>query len=93
MINGIPLTMLKREDWISKITIVRQDPYFFPDSIRNNLLMGNSMITDDEITQVCKAVCIHDLIERLPNGYETVVGERGDPVGENARDLLLQELF
>ncbi|VTR60486.1 lipid transporter ATP-binding/permease [Actinobacillus pleuropneumoniae] len=88
LINGIPLTMLKREDWISKITIVRQDPYFFPDSIRNNLLMGNSMITDDEITQVCKAVCIHDLIERLPNGYETVVGERGVTLSGGERQRL-----
>lgn len=88
LINGIPLTKLKREDWINKITIVRQDPYFFPDSIRNNLIMGNSMITDDEITQVCKAACIHDLIERLPNGYETVVGERGVTLSGGERQRL-----
>lgn len=87
-INGIPLTDLKRQDWTNKITIVRQDPYFFPDSIRNNLLMGNAMVSDCEIIRVCKSVCIHDLIENLPEGYDTIIGERGITLSGGERQRL-----
>ena len=59
------------------VGMVMQDPHLFHDSIRNNLLYARLDATDDELVEACRAARIHDLIASLPEGYDTVVGERG----------------
>ena len=54
-----------------------QDPHLFHESIRANLRYAKPDATDEEIVAACRAARIHDLIETLPDGYDTVVGERG----------------
>ncbi len=61
----------------SKISVVSQNSYFFNGSVRENLLLGKSDATDDEITSAAKAANIHDVISALPQGYDTWIGERG----------------
>jgi ATP-binding cassette subfamily B protein len=59
------------------VGMVMQDPHLFHDSIRNNLRYARPEATDDELVDACRAARIHDMIASLPDGYDTVVGERG----------------
>jgi ATP-binding cassette subfamily B protein len=59
------------------VGMVMQDPHLFHDTIRNNLRYARPEGTDDELVEACKAARIHDMIASLPDGYDTVVGERG----------------
>ena len=54
-----------------------QDNFLFNMTIRENLLLANENATDDEINDACKKANIYDFIIGLPNGFETVIGERG----------------
>src|SRR5918995_375720 len=59
------------------IGVVTQDPHMFHDSVGNNLRYARPDATQEEIEQACQAAQIHDVIARMPDGYDTVVGERG----------------
>lgn len=77
LVNGRELAQIKRQDWAERISIVFQEPYLFALTIRENLLMGLENVTQQHVEQVCQMMCIHDDIIRLPDGYDTVIGERG----------------
>ncbi len=59
------------------IGVVSQDPHLFHDTIADNLRYARPDATDDELVAACRAARIHDLIAALPEGYRTVVGDRG----------------
>jgi ATP-binding cassette subfamily B protein len=59
------------------VGMVMQDPHLFHDTIRNNLRYARPDATDDDLVEACRAARIHDMIATLPDGYDTVVGERG----------------
>ena len=59
------------------IGVVSQDPHMFHESIKSNLLYALPNATSDEMINACKQAQIHDVINSLPDAYETVVGERG----------------
>jgi len=59
------------------VGFVMQDPHLFHESLRQNLRYARPDATDDDIVAACRAARIHDLIATLPDGYDTVVGERG----------------
>ena len=59
------------------IGVVAQDPHLFHESIGDNLRYAKPDATDDELVAACRAARIHDTIAALPDGYDTVVGERG----------------
>ena len=61
----------------SSIGVVTQDAHMFHDSIAVNLRYAKADATEEEMKEACKAAQIWDLIESLPNGFDTVVGERG----------------
>jgi ATP-binding cassette, subfamily B, bacterial len=65
-------------EWLrSQIGIVTQETFLFHTTVRENLLYGRPDATGDEIVAACRAAHIHDFIVGLPDGYETLVGERG----------------
>ncbi|TNJ66290.1 ABC transporter ATP-binding protein [Paenibacillus hemerocallicola] len=76
-INGIPLSDIRMTDWMGKLSVVFQEPFLLPDTIRNNLMLGRVGITDEQMIDACRSAQIHDFIESLEQGYDTVVGERG----------------
>ena len=78
----------------SAVGVVSQDAHLFHDSIRANLLYARPDATDEELVEACRAARIHDLIESLPEGYDTVVGERGHRLsgGEKQR-LAIARVF
>ena len=61
----------------SAIGVVSQDPHMFHETIKSNLLYARPNATSDEMINACKQAQIHDVIASLPDGLDTVVGERG----------------
>jgi ATP-binding cassette subfamily B protein len=61
----------------SQVGIVLQDVFVFSDTISNNIAFGKPEASDDEVVKVAEAAQIHEFISSLPDGYGTVVGERG----------------
>lgn len=75
--QGKPLSSLIFSDWHSRLAVVNQTPFLFSDTIANNIALGRPQATREEIEHVARLANVHDDIERLPQGYETEVGERG----------------
>lgn len=70
------------------IAIVLQDVFLFSDTIFNNITLKDPNITKEQVVEAAKAVGAHDFIDRLPNGYDTQVGERGGVLSVGQRQLL-----
>lgn len=77
LLDGHDLRDLGQSTLADHIGLVTQETYLFHDSIRNNLLYAKSNATDAELESACRAAYIHEVIMTMPNGYDTVVGERG----------------
>ena len=74
---------------------VPQEAFLFSDTLRLNLAMGRPEATEDEIWDIARVVCLDELIQRLPQGLDTVVGERGVALsgGERQRAALARALL
>lgn len=76
-IDGIDVRDIKLEDLKKLVGMVTQETYLIHTTIRKNLKIADPDATDDQMIEACKAAAIHDHIASLPEGYDTVVGERG----------------
>jgi ATP-binding cassette subfamily B protein len=76
-VDGHDVQDLTLDSLRGAVGFVMQDPHLFHDTIRENLRYARPSATDEELVEACKAARIHDLIASLPDGYDTVVGERG----------------
>ena len=76
-IDGTDLRNFKIDSLSRQIGMVTQETYLFHDTIRTNLLYARLDATQEELEEACKAANIHDFIREMPDGYDTVVGERG----------------
>jgi subfamily B ATP-binding cassette protein MsbA len=76
-IDGIDVRAMRLADLRRNIALVSQDPVLFNDTIYANLLLGRLDATRAEVEQAAKEAYAHEFIINLPQGYETVVGERG----------------
>ncbi len=72
----------------NNIAIVLQDVFLFSDSVHNNITLGNEAISREEVIAASKAIGAHVFIEKLPNGYDYHVGERGSVLSVGQRQLL-----
>lgn len=77
LLDGHDLRDLKLDSLATQIGMVTQETHLFHDTIRTNLLYARLDATQAEIEAACKAANIHDFIIGLPDGYNTIVGERG----------------
>lgn len=77
LVDGININNITRESLRKNIGIVQQDVYLFNSSIKDNILYGRLDATDDEVIEAAKRANIHDYVMTLPDGYDTVIGERG----------------
>lgn len=75
--QSIPIYQLKLDEWRARLAVVNQTPFLFSDTIAGNIALGRPNATKDEIEAVAKLANIHDDILRLPEGYQTQVGEKG----------------
>jgi len=76
-LDGIDINRLKSRTLRRYIAYVPQEPFIFNRSIRENILLGKPDASLDEIIKAAKIAKIHDMIVKLPRGYDTLVGERG----------------
>ena len=77
-LDGIDLKRYSRRYLRSHIGIVEQEPFLFSRSIRDNITYGvGREVTDDEVITAARAAAIHDVIASFPQGYQTLVGEKG----------------
>jgi len=72
----------------TSISVVPQDPILFNRSIFQNIIYGNHKASKEEVITAAKIACAHDFIIKLPNGYDTMVGERGEKVSGGQRKLI-----
>lgn len=78
LIDGINIKEYSRIFLRSKVGIVEQEPFLFSCSIKENITYGiNTSVSDEQIEQAARFAAIHDVILEFPNGYQTLVGERG----------------
>jgi ATP-binding cassette subfamily B protein len=76
-IDGVDVRGVTLDSLAQAVGVVSQETYLFHASVRENLRFANPDATDDELEEAARAAHIHDLIVSLPEGYDTVVGERG----------------
>jgi ATP-binding cassette subfamily B protein len=76
-IDGVDVRELTLASWRNEIGVVTQDSHMFHDTIEANLLYAKNDATETEIQAACEAAQIWSFIQSLPNGLDTVVGERG----------------
>ena len=76
-IDGVDVRDLTFESLADTVGVVSQETYLFHASVRENLRFARPSATDDDIEEAARAAQIHELIATLPDGYDTMVGERG----------------
>ena len=94
-VDGIDLRELRRSDWHRLLSVVHQEPYLFNDTIYNNILYGKLDATKEEVVNAAKLANAYDFILKLPDKYDTLVGERGVKLsgGEKQRIALARALI
>ncbi|PHM53832.1 SmdA family multidrug ABC transporter permease/ATP-binding protein [Xenorhabdus sp. KK7.4] len=71
------VSTLRMDEWRSRLAVVNQTPFLFSDTVSGNIALGRPDATQEQIEEVARLANVHDDILRLPQGYQTEVGERG----------------
>jgi ATP-binding cassette subfamily B protein len=88
LLDGQDIRSLRLGDLRTAISFVSQDVFLFQGTVRENLIYGRPDATEDEILAAARAAEAHDFILELPQGYDTVVGERGQKLSGGQRQRL-----
>lgn len=76
-VNGTPISEFDIREWRSNVSIVRQQPHIFNETLRQNVTIANRDATQEEIERVCEIAQVTEFLDELPEGYETMLGEDG----------------
>jgi len=95
LIDGYDIRKVTLKSLRDHIGLVTQQTILFNDTVRNNIAYGNLKSTDQEIMEAAKAANAHDFIQRLPQGYNTIIGEQGVKLsgGERQRISIARALL
>lgn len=87
LIGGKNVKDIEPDELMKLMSIVFQNVYLFHDTIENNIKFGRSDATHEAVVEAARRACCHDFIEKLPNAYQTVIGEGGSTLsgGEKQR--------
>jgi ATP-binding cassette subfamily B protein len=88
LVDDRDVRTLRHASYAAALGMVTQETYLFHDSVRANLRYGRESATDDELEAAARAAYIHERVLELPEGYETVVGERGYRLSGGERQRL-----
>ncbi|MDB2253415.1 ABC transporter ATP-binding protein [Halorubrum ezzemoulense] len=75
--NGIPIDEMDIAEWRDRLSMVRQDPFIFNDTLRYNLTLGNREVSDEDLDRVCSIAKVDEFIDELPDGYDSLLGDDG----------------
>ncbi|MBR6603514.1 MAG: ATP-binding cassette domain-containing protein, partial [Clostridia bacterium] len=87
-LDGVETRDMTRHDLRSSVGMVLQDTWLAAGNVRDNIKMGKPEATDEEIIEAAKAAHAHSFIKRLPNGYDTELGEDGGSLSQGQKQLL-----
>lgn len=87
-IDGTDIREVTQQSLRHQIGIVLQDSFLFSDTVMNNIRYGRPQASDEEVIAAARLAHADEFISRLPNGYETVLGERGGGLSQGQRQLL-----
>ena len=88
LVDGIDITEINRSNLRENYGMVLQDTWLRKGTIKENIAFGNPNATDDEIIEAAKLSYAHSFIKRLPNGYDTIIGEDGGNLSAGEKQLL-----
>ena len=88
LIDGIDLRQIQRASLTRRMSVVLQEPYLFSGTIADNIRYGRLEASDEEIAEAARAVGAAEFVERLPDGYETELHERGLNLSVGQRQLI-----
>jgi ATP-binding cassette subfamily B protein len=88
LLDGVDIRTITLRSLRSQLGVVPQEAFLFAGSIRTNLSFGRTNITDEEIEEAVDVVGLRELVDRLPDGVETIVHERGQTLSAGERQLL-----
>ena len=88
LVDGVDVRDIRKDNLRRAIAIVLQDTVLFHDTIRNNIMYGRPDATEEEMRAAAKLARASSFIERLPNGYDTVLAEGGSNLSQGQRQLL-----
>lgn len=87
-LDGIPIRELRLEDLRGAVALVSQDVFLFHGTVRENLVYGSWGVDQAAMERAARLAEAHEFIERLPQGYDTVVGERGQKLSGGQRQRI-----
>lgn len=88
LLDGVDLRDMRQSDVRRHVGVVLQDPFIFAGTVASNIRLNESKITDDQVRAAARFVNADKFIDRLPNGYGTVVTERGSTLSVGQKQLL-----
>jgi ATP-binding cassette subfamily B protein len=77
LVDGVDVRDVKLASLRRSIGVIAQDPFLFSTTVRDNIAFGLPELTDAKVERVARLAQAHEFVERLPQGYDTVIGERG----------------
>jgi len=75
--NDVPIDEMDVDEWRDRLSVVRQSPFIFNDTLRYNLTIGNRDLSEEELDRVCEIAKVDEFLEDLPEGYDTMLGDEG----------------
>jgi len=75
--NGTPIDEMDIAEWRDRLSMVRQTPFIFNDTLRYNLTLGNRGVSKEELDRVCTIAKVDEFLDELPDGYDSLLGDDG----------------
>lgn len=75
--NGVPIDEIDIDEWRECLSVVRQNPFIFNNTLRYNLTIGNRDVSESELDRVCSIARVDEFLDDLPDGYDTMLGDEG----------------
>jgi ABC-type multidrug transport system fused ATPase/permease subunit len=88
LVDGIDLSHVSLGAFRTQLGVVFQESFLFDGSIRENVLFSRPDATEEQFLYACRTACVHEFAERFPEGYDTIVGERGVKLSGGQRQRL-----
>jgi ABC-type multidrug transport system fused ATPase/permease subunit len=87
-LDGVDVRDVELKSLRNAIGVISQDPFLFSATVRENIMFGASGLEDAEVENIARLAQAHEFVERLPDGYDTVIGERGTTLSGGQRQRL-----
>jgi ATP-binding cassette subfamily B protein len=88
LVDGVDVREVKLASLRHAVGVISQDPFLFSASVRENITFGAPDLPDEEVARIARLAQAHEFIERLPDGYDTIIGERGITLSGGQRQRL-----